>query len=251
LPRGGDGRRFPQGGIPRHHATGGIGDQGMSSQARTAARRWPLGAASTTLLVSASLALGAGGAWLLHPPRGGNTVAAGVQPVGPALKGDAVWRPGARGAPGFSLRDQNGRNFSLSDLHGRVVLLAFMDSHCKLLCTFEGPTISRIMGRLGTAAHSVRLIVVSVNPWEDTPASSRSAGARWGLRGNWRWLFGSPSALRSVWNHYDIEVKQALGDVNHSSAIYLIDRQGDERAGFNYPFQAKTVARDLRRLASS
>jgi cytochrome oxidase Cu insertion factor (SCO1/SenC/PrrC family) len=216
-----------------------------------ASRRWPLGAASTTLLVTVSMALGAVGAWILHPPHRGNLAAAGVQPVGRALKGDAVWRPGARAAPGFALRDQDGRNVSLSDLQGQVVLLAFMDSHCKLLCTFEGPTISRVMAHLGTATHSVRLLVVSVNPWDDTPASSRSAGARWGFRGKWRWLFGSPAVLRSVWNHYGIEVKQALGDVNHSSAIYLIDRQGDERAGFNYPFSAKTVARDLRKLVAT
>lgn len=222
----------------------------MSSGAPAAARRWPLGAASTTLLVTASLALGAGLAWLLHPPHSPGA-AAGVQPVRPALKGDAVWRPGSRAAPGFSLHDQNGRQFSLSDLRGQVVLLAFMDSHCRMLCTFEGPTIHRIMARLGTATPSVRLIVVSVNPWQDTAASSRAAGARWGFSGDWRWLLGSPAQLRQVWNGYGIEVKQAFGDVNHSSAVYLIDRKGDERAGFNYPFPAKTVARDLRKLAAS
>jgi protein SCO1 len=203
------------------------------------------------LLVSLALAVGAAGAWVLHPPHRGNSTVAGVPPVRPALKGDAVWRPGARSAPAFALRDQNGGTVSLSDLRGQVVLLAFMDSRCRMLCTFEGPTISRVMARLGTATRSVRLLVVSVNPWADTPASSRSAGARWGFRGDWRWLFGSPAALRSVWNGYGIEVKQALGDVNHSSAIYLIDRQGYERAGFNYPFPAKAVVRDLRRLASA
>jgi|SRR5690242_17968107 protein SCO1 len=223
----------------------------MSSPARTVPRRWPLGASSTALVVTTSLALAAAALWLLHPPHAGNAVSASVQPVAPALKGDAVWRPGARSAPGFSLRDQNGQQVSLSGLRGQVVLLAFMDSHCKLLCTLEGPTIQRIMGRLGAAGHSVRLVVVSVNPWQDTAASSRTTAARWGWTGGWRWLFGSPSQLRPVWNAYAIEVKQAFGDVNHSSAIYLIDRRGYERAGFNYPFPAKAVARDLRNLASS
>jgi cytochrome oxidase Cu insertion factor (SCO1/SenC/PrrC family) len=223
----------------------------MSSHVRAAARRWPLGAASTTLVVTTSLALGAGAALILHPPHSGGAVAAaGVQPVRPALRGDAVWKPGTRAAPGFSLRDQDGQQVSLSGLRGQVVLLAFMDSHCKLLCTFEGPTIHRIMGRLGAASHSVRLIVVSVNPWEDTASSSRRAGARWGFSGDWRWLRGSPGRLQSVWNGYGIGVKKAFGDVNHSSAIYLIDRRGYERAGFNYPFPAKTVARDLRKLAA-
>jgi cytochrome oxidase Cu insertion factor (SCO1/SenC/PrrC family) len=124
-----------------------------------------------------------------------------------------------------------------------------MDSHCKLLCTFEGPTIHQILGRLGSASRAVRLVVVSVNPWEDTPASSRAAAARWGFGTAWRWLRGSPGDLRAVWDGYGIEVKRALGDVNHSSAVYLIDGRGYERAGFNYPFPAGAVARDLRRLA--
>jgi cytochrome oxidase Cu insertion factor (SCO1/SenC/PrrC family) len=202
------------------------------------------------LLVTTCLAVGAAAALILHRPHSAATASAGVQPVRPALKGDAVWKPGARVAPGFSLRDQDGQQVSLSALRGQVVLLAFMDSHCKLLCTFEGPTIHKIMGRLGAATHSVRLVVVSVNPWEDTAASSRRAGARWGFSGRWRWLRGSPTQLRSVWDGYGIEVRQAFGDVNHSSAVYLIDRQGYERAGFNYPFPAGAVARDLRRLAA-
>lgn len=223
----------------------------MSSHARAAARRWPLDASATWLVVTASLAIGAGGALIFHPPQRGAAVsAAGVQPVRQALNGDAVWRPGTRAAPGFSLRDQDGRQVSLSGLRGQVVLLAFMDSHCKLLCTFEGPTIHRIMGGLGSATHSVRLIVVSVNPWEDTAASSRAAGARWGFSGNWRWLRGSAGQLRPVWNGYGIGVKQTAGDVSHSSAIYLIDRQGYERAGFSYPFPPNAVARDLRKLAA-
>jgi cytochrome oxidase Cu insertion factor (SCO1/SenC/PrrC family) len=226
----------------------------MSNPARPAARLWPLGAVPTALLVAGCLAVGAGGALVLRRPwsSGGARLAAsaGTPPVRPALNGDAVWKPGVRLAPGFSLRDQNGRLLSLSAQRGTVVLLAFMDSHCKLLCTFEGPTIHRALARLGSASHSVRLLVVSVNPWEDTAASSRRAGAHWGFSGPWRWLLGTPAQLKPVWRGYGIDVKQALGDVNHSSAVYLIDRQGYERAGFNYPFPAGAVARDLRKLAA-
>lgn len=224
----------------------------MSNPARAMARWWPLGAASTTLLVTASLAVGAGCVLVLRSLRTSGTddsLVAHVQPVRPALAGDAVWKAGARTAPDFNLQDQDGRLVSLAGLHGQVVLLAFMDSHCKLLCTLEGPTLHRILGRLGPASHSVRLLVVSVNPWGDTAASSIRAGDHWGFTGPWRWLRGTPAQLRPVWRGYGIEVQQTFGDVSHSSAVYLIDRQGYERAGFNYPFPANAVARDLRRLA--
>ena len=226
----------------------------MNSPSRAAARWWPLGAASTTLLVTVSLAVGAAGMLMVRALRSSgaqDAVVAHVQPVRPALAGDAVWKAGGRVAPGFNLQDQNGQSVSLAGQHGHVVLLAFMDSHCKLLCTLEGPTLHRILGRLGPAARSVRLLVISVNPWADTAASSIRAGDHWGFTGPWRWLRGAPAQLRPVWRGYGIEVEQTFGDVSHSSAVYLIDRQGYERAGFNYPFPANAVARDLRKLAAA
>lgn len=225
----------------------------MSTSAGSPASSWwPLGAASTVLLVTTCLCLGAGGALALRSLRGGQDAApVALQPVRPALAGDAVWKAGKRPAPGFSLRDQDGRLVSLASQRGSVVLLAFMDSHCRLLCTLEGPTIHRALGKLGAAAPDVRLLVVSVNPWQDTVASSRRAGAHWGFSGRWVWLRGPPSQLETVWRNYRIDVQQAFGDVNHSSAVYLIDREGNERAGFNYPFPANAVASDLRKLAAA
>ena len=229
----------------------------MASPARVGARphRWPLGAAATILLVLSCAAIGTVGALMLRSPGRRSTasasIARGVQPVAPALQGDAVWAAGVRPAPGFALRDQWGRTVSLSGQRGHTVLLAFMDSHCKLLCTLEGPTIHQILGELGSASRRVSLIVVSVNPWEDTAASSRRAAAHWGFGAGSRWLRGTPAELQPVWRGYDIEVVKAQGDVNHSSAIYLIDGRGYERAGFNYPFPAKQVARDLRGLAGA
>ena len=138
---------------------------------------------------------------------------------------------------------------SLAGQRGRVVLLAFMDSHCKLICKLEGPTIHSALKRVAPGT-PVSLLVVSVNPWEDTAASSRAAAARWGLTRDWHWLRGSPAQLRPVWRAYRIVVRRTTGDVSHSTAIYLIDGRGYERAGFNYPFAAGHVARALRALGS-
>lgn len=209
---------------------------------------WPLGVRSTALLAGACVAAGVVGGLALHSPR--TRHAPGSQPASVSaggLRGDAVWAPGRRPAPLFALRDQSNRRVSLSDQRGRAVLLAFMDSRCKFVCTLEGPTISRLLRHLGPAP--VTLLVVSVNPWEDTAASSRAAAARWGVGGDWHWLRGSAGELRPIWRAYGIEVRRAAGDVNHSTAVYLIDRRGDERAGFNYPFPVPEVARNLRLLA--
>lgn len=210
-------------------------------------RFWPLGGRATALLIAACVATGVAGGFALHAidtrPRASSAAVSG----GP-LAGDAVWAAGARPAPPFALRDQSNRLVTLSGQHGRAVLLAFMDSHCTRVCKLEGPTIRDALRQVG-ARRPVTLLVVSVNPWEDTAASSRSAGARYRFGGDWHWLRGSPAELRPIWRAYGIEVVRSPSDVNHSTAIYLLDGRGYERAGFDYPFAAGAVARDLRQLA--
>lgn len=214
-------------------------------RSRLRARAWPLGARATALLAAACVVVGAAGGLALHGPGARRAGAPHVAfPPSGGLRGDAVWPAGRRPAPAFTLRDQSGRTVSLSDQRGRAVLLAFMDSHCKLVCTREGPSLSDVQRRVG--ATRMTLLVVSVNPWEDTAASSIEAATRWGLRGDWHWLRGSPGQLQPIWRAYGIEVARTAGDVGHSTAIYLIDARGYERAGFNYPFPTGDVVRDLR-----
>jgi protein SCO1 len=213
-------------------------------------RWWPLGPRASALLLAACVATGVTGGFALHAidmRPGASPVAFPAEPAN-ALAGDAVWAADTRPAPPFALRDQSNRLVTLSGKRGRAVLLAFMDSHCTRVCTLEGPTIRDALRQVG-ARRPVTLLLVSVNPWEDTAASSRSAGDHYGFAGDWHWLRGSAARLRPIWRAYGIEVVRTPSDVNHSTAIYLLDRRGYERAGFDYPFAASQVARDLRRLA--
>lgn len=224
----------------------------MSRRAAAKARAWPLGARATVLLLGACVATGAAGGLVLHAsaPRPRAPALSLPSATAGGLRGDAVWAPGRRPAPPFALRDQSNRLVSLADLRGRAVLLAFMDSHCRLVCKLEGPALRDVLARVGSR-RPVTLLVVSVNPWQDTAASTRAAGARYDFGGDWHWLRASLGRLRPVWRAYGIEVQRAADDVNHSTAIYLLDRRGDERAGFDFPFAPGEVARDLRRLASA
>jgi cytochrome oxidase Cu insertion factor (SCO1/SenC/PrrC family) len=196
-------------------------------------------------LFASCLAAGVLAGFALHSAR--RPAAAVVFPrPSRALTGDAVWPAGDRRAPAFALRDQRGRLVSLAAQRGHPVLLTFMDSRCRLICTLEGPQIAAILRRAG---RRVRLLVVSVNPWEDTAGTSVRAGGRYGFTGRWHWLRAAPAVLRPVWRAYGIDVLRTTGDVSHSTALYVIDGRGYERAGFNFPFPQRQVVRDLRALA--
>jgi cytochrome oxidase Cu insertion factor (SCO1/SenC/PrrC family) len=94
-------------------------------------------------------------------------------------------------------------------------------------------------------------VAVSVDP-ADTPASARAAARAWGLASvaQWHWLMGPRSALAPVWRGYHIYVgKPTGGDIPHTEAVVLVDRRGDERSGYLYPFNQGFVAHDLGVLA--
>jgi cytochrome oxidase Cu insertion factor (SCO1/SenC/PrrC family) len=168
----------------------------------------------------------------------------------PELHGQASWSPGERRAPAIALRDHRGALVRLEALHGKPVLLTFLDSRCRAECPLEGRQLSAMLRRMAPAERPV-LLVVSVDPAGDTPASIRSAAEKWRLDGpyRWHWLRGSKGELAPVWRDYGITVRPADGDITHALTLYLIDRRGFERTGYLYPFLPNFVALDLRTLA--
>lgn len=168
------------------------------------------------------------------------------------LYGDATWAAGALPAPGLgALRDQTGARFALSSLRGHTVALAFFDSYCRQECPLEGRQLAAAERRLPVAERP-DLVVVSVNP-RDTPASVSRAIRSWGLAGvaPWYWLMGTRRQLAPVWARYHIQVSPPVnGDIQHTEALYLIDRHGDQRAGYLWPFASRFATYDMRALAT-
>ena len=108
----------------------------------------------------------------------------------PRLRAQVQWAAKSRQAPPFRLVDQRGRRVSLATVHGKRVLLTFLDSRCKGMCPLVGRELAAVGRGLAPGERPV-LLVVSVDPWADTPQSERvfAARARWQL--HWRWLNGA------------------------------------------------------------
>jgi protein SCO1 len=167
----------------------------------------------------------------------------------PALHGQATWAAESRAAPRFALRDQRGRRVTLASLRGRSIALTFLDSLCKEACPIEGQMLASSIGQVGAAARP-QLVVVSVDPGGDTPQTVAHAMRKWRLPAGTIWLLGTHAQLKRVWDAYQITVDPVSGDIVHSTAVYLLDKRGYERAGFLMPFVPGLVADDLRLLAA-
>lgn len=203
-----------------------------------------------SLAIVLTAAVGVAGGMLAGKLRGGS--AAVGHPALPAFHGQAVWRAGARPAPGFALNDQTGAAVSLRSFRGRPVLLTFLDSQCRQSCPIAGRQLASILRRL-PAAQRPALVVVSVDHSGDTPKAIDHALAAWGLAGPWEthWLNAPTRAkLAAVWRAYGVTVEPSTNDIVHSLTLYLVDRSGDERTAYLFPFLPAFVQRDLAMLAS-
>lgn len=182
--------------------------------------------------------------WLAPPRASLPTTAA---PSGFAA--DIVIPPNTSPAPDFTLQDQDNQSVSITSVRGRVVALTFLDSHCKQLCPLEADQLAQVERTLGKNV-PLSVLVVSVAPATDTPASERAFAAEHHWSGDWHWLTGSPTQLAAVWKAYSIAVQPSPEDILHSSVLFLIDRGGYERAGFAAGLVPDLVARDVRYLAA-
>jgi cytochrome oxidase Cu insertion factor (SCO1/SenC/PrrC family) len=227
-------------------------------------RPWLLAVVALALLVGVGVGLGvaelrahAGASADGRARAGGGAGAAtatgtGAPAAATGLRGQATWAAGVRPAPPITtLPDQTGRLFSLTGLRGRTVAMVFFDSYCHQECPLEGRALAAAEQSLPAASRPV-LVVVSVNP-RDTPASAAAAMREWGLAGlaPWHWLHGTRAQLARVWAAYHIYVAPhpVNGDISHTEALYLIDRRGDERSAYLYPFTPRFVTHDLGVLA--
>ena len=197
------------------------------------------------LAVASAAIVGIGMGVLLHNVFGSSRAQA--RPSLPALYGQATWASGTVHAPPFSLRDQDGKLVRLGALRGRTVVVAFMDSWCTSECPIEAAQFAAAFRSLPASVRP-QLVVVSVD-LADTPTSVARAARKWHLPEGFEWLLGTHAQLAPAWHAYRVSVEPKSNDVVHSLALYLIDRGGDERTAYLFPFLPSFVQHDLSRLA--
>jgi protein SCO1/2 len=73
-------------------------------------------------------------------------------------------------APDFTLTDQSGRPFRLSDLRGHTVALFFGYTHCPDVCPTTLAALARAKRKLGTDGARFDVVFVTVDPRRDTTA---------------------------------------------------------------------------------
>jgi protein SCO1/2 len=142
----------------------------------------------------------------------------------------------------FTLTDQNGNPFRLSEQYGKVVLIFFGYTNCPDVCPITMSDFKNIKAGLGDKAADVRFVFITVDPERDTP--QRLQAFLSAFDPDFIGLTGDTTVLQPVWKSYGVfvqreDVDSAIGYlVDHSARTYVIDRNGQWR--LNYPFGMET-----------
>lgn len=170
--------------------------------------------------------------------------------AGPALARSPAQRgwPFDRKVPAMTLRTSTGGTLSLSELRGKVVVLAPSLTLCHEICpmtTQAFMTMHATLARDGLGGR-VAFVEATVDPWRDSPARLRAYAKLTGAR--FLQLTGRVRQMRRFWRWFGIGFKRVpqgdppdidwlthrpeTFDVEHTDGVFLIDRHGYERAFF-------------------
>ncbi len=152
---------------------------------------------------------------------------------------------------GFTLTAEDGRRVTDADFRGRYMLAFFGFTNCPDVCPM---TLQRIADALEAAPElkdKVTPVLISVDPERDTPEKMKAYVGYFGP--TFRGLTGTPAEIEAVLRDYGVFAKKvplensALGyTVDHSSFIYLFDREGSFITVFDPSLEADALAAKLK-----
>ncbi|MGA8444342.1 MAG: SCO family protein [Roseiarcus sp.] len=150
----------------------------------------------------------------------------------------------------FALQGADGKTISDQTLRGRPFLVYFGYTHCPDVCPTELAHISDILTQMGDKA--IPALFITVDPERDTPKLMQDYVSSFNpaIIG----LSGSPQAVEATEKTFRVFARkgplQADGDysMDHSSIVYLMDKNGAFVEAFNVERAPKDAAKDLERF---
>lgn len=152
--------------------------------------------------------------------------------------------------PDLKLVDMNGAAVSLREGLGgnEPVMLNFIYTTCTAICPVMSATFHHVQDQLGPESSKVRMISISIDPENDTPAKLREYAGKYHAGPQWKMLTGSAANSVAVQRAFDA----FRGDkMNHAPATFIraggADQPWVRLDGFA---SAPDIIKEYRQLAS-
>jgi len=152
----------------------------------------------------------------------------------------------------FQLTDHHGKSRSLADFKGKVVAIFFGYTHCPDMCPTALSELGYTLKELKQDANQVQVLFITLDPKRDTPSVLAQYVPAFhpdflGLRGN---IESTARVAEKFKVHFAAQEADVSGaySVDHTSAVYVIDRQGRPRLYMGGGRTVKNMIRDIRVL---
>lgn len=153
--------------------------------------------------------------------------------------------------PDVKLVDADGSGVPLrSELaqQDKPVILNFIFTTCGAVCPVMSATFSQVQAALGPERNAVRMLSISIDPEEDTPAALKAYAGKYGAGPQWRMLTGSMDDSIAVQRAFGVY----RGDkMNHQPATFLRAAPGQPWVRLDGFASADDILREVRQLRSN
>ncbi len=151
---------------------------------------------------------------------------------------------------GLHLVDQDGHPFITTRLAGHVTLFNFIYTGCSAVCPIQTHALAQAQQSLPVAVRKqVRLVSVSIDPLNDTPATLKSYAQRMGADlSNWSFVTGRPKDIERLSATLKLfkEAPPARRPADHATWLWLVDDQGVVRQRYaGNPPDANRLVREV------
>jgi len=152
---------------------------------------------------------------------------------------DGASTPANFPAAGFTLTDQDGRVVTLASLHGKVVLLTFLDDTCSVDCPLIAQEFRQAGQLLSADTARVELVAINYNPIDTQVSYIQAFDHQEGMAGipNWLYLTGTLAQLQQVWRQWTISPPETLpagSMIGHGDYAFVIDQAGHMRQELDF-----------------
>ena len=148
----------------------------------------------------------------------------------------------------FALIDHDGKAITHRDIIGKPTLIFFGFTHCPDVCPTTLMEISKVFELLGPQT-KVAALFVTVDPERDTPALMKDYVSNFDKRiiG----VTGTRESIDATLKTFRVFARKSKGEgdsysMDHSSIVYLMDKQGRFATAFNLQQAPEQAAKALR-----
>ena len=150
----------------------------------------------------------------------------------------------------FELTSHKGETKTTKDFKGKVVAIFFGFVSCPDICPTTMIELKNIKSQLGKNSNQLEVLFISVDPERDTQEVLSKYMPS--FNSSFIGLTGSIENIEKITQQFKVYRKKVIeGDsytIDHSSGIYLLDKNGKIRVRHPYGSEIKLIVEDIEKL---